>query len=480
MPAPVAGPSTISAVTAPAASPPASNPVSTASATPTTNSPATRSSKPTPKTTWQTFKNLLPSYGAVQILMGLFGLILAIVGIKWAARSYNMARWTELKDFRDDCRSVQATGVALSKACVEALGKELEPPPYAPIHFYRLAKRGFNATDAVEFVHLKAIEIWRGFKHFFEGVLRESSAALLGIGSSEDTKAVPRMAFQNWRWIASATELVALFRDINLGKLWLLITSSSQWTGQQVAEVPQYMGTLSTAFASWLRTLSIISQTKKLRELSSFLPHPWTFDFALLLFALLSTAQYFRHPIISGIQTTLFIGVLVVHYLILWLTWCSDCYGTLWRVITRIFPTICFVFILLQRIHTYREHLAEDPHNFPAKYALPGSGSMALMASIELFYEITLLHDVSFRSYFIFGIILRAAAFFTILLLEYYSILRRRALHNRFFHFFGVLFTHTSEICFFIYHGGILLLWEWLLVLLLYGILAMEIYRYLI
>ncbi|KAE9366448.1 hypothetical protein N431DRAFT_472984 [Stipitochalara longipes BDJ] len=107
MPAPVAGPSsTPTATTTPVANPPASNPASTTSTTSTPNSLARPASKKPEKTTWQTLKSLLPSSGAVQVFMGLVCLILAIVGIKWADRSYNMALWTELKDFRDDCRSV--------------------------------------------------------------------------------------------------------------------------------------------------------------------------------------------------------------------------------------------------------------------------------------------------------------------------------------------------------------------------------------
>jgi hypothetical protein len=41
--------------------------------------------------------NPAPKYaGAVQIFIGLAGLILAVLGIKWADQSYNLSRWTEL------------------------------------------------------------------------------------------------------------------------------------------------------------------------------------------------------------------------------------------------------------------------------------------------------------------------------------------------------------------------------------------------
>jgi len=377
-----------------------------------------------------------------------------------------MARWTELKDFRDDCRSVQATGAALSKACVEALGKELEPPPYAPIHFYRLAKRGFNATDAMEFVHLKASEIWGGSKVCMDALLRGSSAALLRIGSSEDTNDVPRMAFQNWRWIASAIELFGQFRDITLGRVRLLITSASQWTGHQAAEVPQYMVTLATVFASWLRTLPVVSQNINLRELSSFLLHPWTFDSALLL---LSTAEPFRYRKITGYQRALFITVLLVYHLILWPIWCNDCYSTLWRIINRTSDAIFFASILPQRKHVnHEEHLAKEPHNFVTNYAHLGSIAMNLIG-IELGYEITFLLDRFLRYQAIFGILFTAVVFLAILLLGNYSISRGRTSPNGFFALFVVLLIHATELHFIIHYRGRVIFWEVLLFLLLYS-----------
>ncbi|KAN0089933.1 hypothetical protein V8E51_018512 [Hyaloscypha variabilis] len=460
MPAPVAGPSssTIAATTTPAASPLASNPASTSSATPTTNSSATRSSKPPRKTTWQTFKDLLPSSGAVQILMGLLGLILAIVGIKWAVRSYNMARWTELKDFRDDCRSVQATGAALSKACVEALHKELEPPPYAPIHFKRLAKGVFNPMKAMERGYQVLIEVWRSFKVCLETLL-------FGAGS--------RMAFQNWRWITSATELVGRFSDITLGRVRLSITSASQWTRHQAAEVPQYGETLSTAFVSWIRNLPFVSQNINLQELSSFLLHPLSFDCAL---SLLSTAQYFRYSKFTGFQMAIFSYVLLVHHHVQWPIWCSDRHGGLLRVITRTFNPIYFAFILLQRTPTNQEEdLAKASHNFVVKYPHLRSITMALIG-IELCYEITLPHDVLLRSHAILIILFTTVEFLTILLLGYCYKSRGRALPNGVFSLEVVFLTHASELCFVIYCRRILLSWEWLWFLLLYSIFVMKMY----
>jgi hypothetical protein len=60
-----------------------------------------------------------------------------------------MARWTELKDFRDDCRSVQSSGNPLSTACQEALRQELPPPPYASLSYHRrLTKRHFPTVSS--------------------------------------------------------------------------------------------------------------------------------------------------------------------------------------------------------------------------------------------------------------------------------------------------------------------------------------------
>ena len=154
MPAPVPSPSSSTTAVATTL---AANPASTTPATPATSTPAQNHQN----AKWQSFKSLVHSAGIVQTSMGLVGLVLAIVGIPWAMRTYNMAQWTELKDFRDDCRSTLASGAALSKACGEALGKELEPPPYAPVHFSRLGKRDSLSAMAVEGSYMVVFEMWR-------------------------------------------------------------------------------------------------------------------------------------------------------------------------------------------------------------------------------------------------------------------------------------------------------------------------------
>jgi len=67
---------------------------STTATTSTNNSPAKPPSNPAPKyATRQILQKLFPSARAVQIFIGLAGLIL---GIKWADQSCNLSRWTEL------------------------------------------------------------------------------------------------------------------------------------------------------------------------------------------------------------------------------------------------------------------------------------------------------------------------------------------------------------------------------------------------
>jgi hypothetical protein len=61
---------------------------STAFNAPTTNPTANPPSNQSKPSTWQTLKKLLPSLGAAQTITGLLGLILAILGIKWAVQTY--------------------------------------------------------------------------------------------------------------------------------------------------------------------------------------------------------------------------------------------------------------------------------------------------------------------------------------------------------------------------------------------------------
>jgi hypothetical protein len=87
---------------------------------------------------------------------------------------YNMAKWTELKDFRDDCRSVQASGGPFSLACEQALGKELEPPPYTTTtHYSRLAKRGLHTAKQIEISRL--VQFW--ITAIAQSMLRVSTVA---------------------------------------------------------------------------------------------------------------------------------------------------------------------------------------------------------------------------------------------------------------------------------------------------------------
>lgn len=120
---------------------------SLSSSSTSTNSSLAKSHPSQQTTKWQTFKMLLPSSAATQTIIGLLGLILTILGVKWAVDSYNMARWTMFKDFRDDCRSVRDSGGHLSLACDTALERELEPPPYLSASFDRLVKRGYEAAQ---------------------------------------------------------------------------------------------------------------------------------------------------------------------------------------------------------------------------------------------------------------------------------------------------------------------------------------------
>jgi hypothetical protein len=120
---------------------------------------------------------MIPSSAAVQTFIGLAGLIITILGIKWAVQTINIARWTELKDFRDDCRSVQASGVVPSTACVIAMGKELEPPPYAPSsYFNRLGKRSFDTTGLVNGLNQVVIAMAHSTKTCCRGLIHHARA----------------------------------------------------------------------------------------------------------------------------------------------------------------------------------------------------------------------------------------------------------------------------------------------------------------
>jgi len=178
-----------------------------------------------------------------------------------------MAQWTELNDFRDDCRSVQASGAAVSKACVEALGKELEPPPYVPTHFSRLGKRDFYSTIAVRELYPGATEIWRYVKFCVE-------AMPIGLQTS--------------------------------------ITSASHLANRQMRELPHYAQILSGAIMSRLQGFSVFFQNGSIQKLPSLLLHPWTSDGALLL---VSTAQYFRSNIVR-LQFAFIITILLIQHLI--------------------------------------------------------------------------------------------------------------------------------------------------------------------
>lgn len=109
---------------------------------------------PTPnqrKTKWQTLKALFPSSGAAGAILSFIGLIIAGLCADWAVKTYNMGKWTELKDFRDDCRSVRDSGGYLSTACDAALGRELDPPPYLSPLFNRLVRRGYGTVRNEQF-----------------------------------------------------------------------------------------------------------------------------------------------------------------------------------------------------------------------------------------------------------------------------------------------------------------------------------------
>jgi hypothetical protein len=93
-----------------------------------------------------------------------------------------MALWTEFKDFRDDCRSVQAYWGPFSRACEEALHKELEPPPFTPSFYYgRLAKRDFGTTVIKAGLHYLSTELSRVARMCREGLSRRGSQSVSGL-----------------------------------------------------------------------------------------------------------------------------------------------------------------------------------------------------------------------------------------------------------------------------------------------------------
>lgn len=294
-----------------------------------------------------------------------------------------MARWTELKDFRDDCRSAQASGGSFSTACEEALRKELEPPPYAPSsYFSRLGRRGFHATEAKKRVYQVVIEMGRVAGICRRGLLRGGNLLLVGVRSLESIKAVTRVVLQAWWNTTSAAECVGISRAtvtvwtnksrscmtsiirsacLLLVAVWdkarilrPLIMPASQWARHQTTEFAHYAQPLSKALSPWFQGLSLFSKNYNIHKLVSFCLHPWTFDSALLL---LSTAQRFQYHNITDLQYVLFINILLVHHLILWPFWCNDFHRAWWRIITLLSDLACCALTFIRR--NYKKHFVD-------------------------------------------------------------------------------------------------------------------------
>jgi hypothetical protein len=190
------GPSSWTATTAPATNPPSAPATASTTSTTSINNPLVkRPSNPAPKyAIWQILQKLLPSAGAVQIFVSLVGLLLTILGIKWAAQSYNVARMTEFKDFRDDCRSFQASGAPLSIACEEALGNKVEPLYLLAGYFSRLAKLDLYTGTTKDWPWRAKSEIVRLAKSWLKGTRRSGSIGfLLAVRSLEVPHAITRV-----------------------------------------------------------------------------------------------------------------------------------------------------------------------------------------------------------------------------------------------------------------------------------------------
>jgi len=114
-----------------------------------------------------------------------------------------MARWTEFRDFRDDCKSIQASGASYSTACEEALHRELEPPPYLPAsHFRQPAKQDLYTGMAKAWIWQAKSEIMRLTRSWLEGVRRSGSIGfLLDLHSLEVPHVVTRV-LKSCNWLA--------------------------------------------------------------------------------------------------------------------------------------------------------------------------------------------------------------------------------------------------------------------------------------
>lgn len=375
-----------------------------------------------------------------------------------------MARWTELKDFRDDCRSVQASGGPFSTACENALRKALEPPPYAPSsYFSRMGKRDFDVTWArgkVYEVTLKVVRVSRMVCRWL--LLRGNVTLLAGVHSLESTNAVTvvlQAVRQAWNRATIAAEHVGLSREIIqsacqlLLSIWdsarilqVLIASASQRERHQTTEFAHCAKALSKALLPWSRGLSLFFNNNNIRKFASFCFHPWTFDSVLLL---LSTVRRFRsHK--DNDYYALFILILLVHHLILWPFWCNNCHGAWWRIISLLSDSTCCALIFIQQDKNKRMSSNDDVYSHARNIAMA-------MIGIELGYDLLLLVNGFRRSFATFGILFATAVFFVICFLIN---LKRRGIGKNIYDVLDgvsvMLLAHFVETCFITYCSSIL------------------------
>jgi len=193
-----------------------------------------------------------------------------------------MARWTEFKDFRDDCRGVQASGMPLSTACEEALRKVLKPPPYVPSsYFSRLVRRDFHVARAKESIYQAKIKILRHSQICLEVLLRESKRFLSELRSLEITNAVTGVLLQVRRKITSASEHVGTLIEtlaIWISRLGSYLTSIARSKLKEIVVVWVYILRHVRKLGSYLTSIA----RSTLKEIAVV----WVYIFCLLDFPL--------------------------------------------------------------------------------------------------------------------------------------------------------------------------------------------------
>ena len=79
---------------------------------------------------------------------GLIITILAVPGLVYAVKSYEVSNWTSEKDFWEHCQAQKEASKNLSKQCLAIVDKDLPPPPYHDAGFFveleRFAKRALR------------------------------------------------------------------------------------------------------------------------------------------------------------------------------------------------------------------------------------------------------------------------------------------------------------------------------------------------